>query len=138
MPTRDHGSSYARSPLLVARRTSFRRGPALPAYRRCRRVYAAANPEHPRPFPTATRRAARRPAGGGGRGARRAWGGAFVGPSGGGAAGLAGGAGLSGEGRAARFAVGPYGLAEVAAEHGGLPALLRGEDALAALEAACR
>ncbi|WP_435125882.1 DUF3492 domain-containing protein [Actinacidiphila sp. bgisy144] len=39
--------------------------------------------------------------------------------------------------RAGRFAAGLYGLAELAAEHGGLPELLRGEDALTALEAAC-
>ncbi|WP_433892304.1 DUF3492 domain-containing protein [Streptomyces sp. CA-111067] len=54
------------------------------------------------------------------------------------AAGLAGGAGLSADDRGDRFAAGLYGLAELAAEHGGLPELLRGEDALAALEAACR
>ncbi|SDN26886.1 DUF3492 domain-containing protein [Actinacidiphila guanduensis] len=41
-------------------------------------------------------------------------------------------------GRADRFAAGLYGLAETAAEFGGLPDLLRGEDALTALEAACR
>ncbi|BBA99929.1 putative transferase [Actinacidiphila reveromycinica] len=40
--------------------------------------------------------------------------------------------------RAERFAAGLYGLAELAAEHGGLPGLLRSEDALTALEAACR
>lgn len=40
--------------------------------------------------------------------------------------------------RADRFAAGLYGLAGTAADHGGLPELLRGEDALTALEAACR
>ncbi|WP_329136201.1 DUF3492 domain-containing protein [Streptomyces sp. NBC_01476] len=54
------------------------------------------------------------------------------------AAALAGGTALSGEERAERFAAGLYGLAEVAARHGGLAGLLRGEDALAALESACR
>jgi glycosyltransferase involved in cell wall biosynthesis len=41
-------------------------------------------------------------------------------------------------GRADRFAAGLYGLAELAAQYGGLPELIRGEDALAALETACR
>jgi glycosyltransferase involved in cell wall biosynthesis len=40
--------------------------------------------------------------------------------------------------RADRFAAGLYGLAETAAQYGGLPELLRGEDALTALEEACR
>jgi glycosyltransferase involved in cell wall biosynthesis len=40
--------------------------------------------------------------------------------------------------RAERFAAGLYGLAEAAAEHGGLPALLTGDDALVTLETACR
>jgi hypothetical protein len=54
-------------------------------------------------------------------------------------AGAGGGVGGSGAAdRADRFASGLYGLAEVAAEYGGLPDLLRGEDALNALEAACR
>ncbi|WNI17878.1 DUF3492 domain-containing protein [Actinacidiphila sp. ITFR-21] len=54
------------------------------------------------------------------------------------AAALAGGRALSAADRAERFAAGLYGLAEAAAEHGGLAGLLRGEDALAALENACR
>lgn len=40
--------------------------------------------------------------------------------------------------KADRFASGLYGLAERAREHGGLPALLRSEDAVRILEAACR
>ncbi|MEU9120506.1 DUF3492 domain-containing protein [Streptomyces sp. NPDC048506] len=39
--------------------------------------------------------------------------------------------------KADRFASGLYGLAERAREHGGLPALLRSEDAVRTLEAAC-
>ncbi|SOE11327.1 Glycosyltransferase involved in cell wall bisynthesis [Streptomyces sp. 2323.1] len=39
--------------------------------------------------------------------------------------------------KADRFATGLYGLAELAREHGGLPALLRSEDAVRILEAAC-
>lgn len=39
--------------------------------------------------------------------------------------------------KADRFATGLYGLAERAREHGGLPALLRSEDAVRILEAAC-
>ncbi|MFC4032568.1 DUF3492 domain-containing protein [Streptomyces polygonati] len=54
------------------------------------------------------------------------------------AAALAGGGALGIETRAERFAAGLYGLAEVAAEHGSLAGLLRGEDALVALEGACR
>lgn len=50
---------------------------------------------------------------------------------------LAGGSALEPHERADRFAAGLYGLAEVAVDHGGLPELLRGEDALGALEAAC-
>jgi len=46
--------------------------------------------------------------------------------------------GLEGRARADRFAAGLYGLAEVAAQYGALPELLRGEDALAVLESACR
>lgn len=38
----------------------------------------------------------------------------------------------------ARFAAALHGLAETAAEHGGLPELLTGDDALTALESACR
>ncbi|MCL2555182.1 MAG: DUF3492 domain-containing protein [Actinomycetia bacterium] len=40
--------------------------------------------------------------------------------------------------RAERFAAGLYGLAETAEEHGGLPRLLTGHDALVTLETACR
>ncbi len=40
-------------------------------------------------------------------------------------------------GKADRFAAGLYGLAELAREHRGLPALLRSEDAVRLLEAAC-
>ena len=40
--------------------------------------------------------------------------------------------------RTERFAAGLYGLAESAAEHGGLPALLTGHDAILMLETACR
>ncbi|MFJ9416049.1 DUF3492 domain-containing protein [Streptomyces sp. NPDC101227] len=40
--------------------------------------------------------------------------------------------------KADRFAAGLYGLADLARTHGGLPALLRSEDAVRILEAACR
>ncbi|MGW1376783.1 DUF3492 domain-containing protein [Streptomyces sp. NPDC002446] len=40
--------------------------------------------------------------------------------------------------KADRFATGLYGLAECAREHGGVPALLRSEDAVRILERACR
>ncbi|MEV6011599.1 DUF3492 domain-containing protein [Streptomyces sp. NPDC051976] len=75
---------------------------------------------------------------GGGRAARRARRAAFLWHFDDLAAALAGGGRLGPADRADRFASGLYGLAEVAAEHGGLPELLRGEDALAMLEAACR
>lgn len=80
--------------------------------------------------------AALAPTRGGGRAVRRARRGAFLAYYREVVAALAGGPGP--EDRADRFASGLYGLAEVAAEYGGLPELLRGEDALAALEAACR
>jgi glycosyltransferase involved in cell wall biosynthesis len=51
---------------------------------------------------------------------------------------LVGGAAMGAGERADRFAAGLYGLAGAAAQHGGLTALLRGDDALDALEAACR
>ncbi|MYS23230.1 Glycosyltransferase involved in cell wall bisynthesis, partial [Streptomyces sp. DvalAA-14] len=51
---------------------------------------------------------------------------------------LAGGRAMGAEARRERFAAGLYGLAETAAEHGGLAGLPRGEAALAALEGACR
>ncbi|TJZ45239.1 DUF3492 domain-containing protein [Streptomyces piniterrae] len=49
-----------------------------------------------------------------------------------------GGPGEPAAGQADRFAAGLYGLAELAREHGGLPALLRSEDAVRILEGACR
>ncbi|WP_327288879.1 DUF3492 domain-containing protein [Streptomyces sp. NBC_01198] len=55
------------------------------------------------------------------------------------AAALAGGAGMGQVERADRFAAGLYALADLAVESpGALPPLLRGDDALAELEAACR
>lgn len=78
------------------------------------------------------------PAGGGGRAARRARRAEFRWHYGEFTAALAGGNAMDAARRADRFAAGLYGLAEVAARLGGLPGLLRGEDALAALEAACR
>lgn len=85
------------------------------------------------------------PAREGGRAARRARRAAFRRHFGDLAAALAGAARHPGGGpraaageRADRFAAGLYGLAETAAAYGGLPTLLRGEDALTALEAACR
>lgn len=54
------------------------------------------------------------------------------------AAALAGGAAMSTAGRADRFATGLYALADLAVDCGTLPAMLRGDDALAELEAACR
>ncbi|GCD43196.1 glycosyltransferase [Streptomyces paromomycinus] len=42
------------------------------------------------------------------------------------------------EGQADRFAAGLYGLAQVARDHGGLPELLRSEQAVRILESACR
>lgn len=55
------------------------------------------------------------------------------------AAALAGAAAMSPTRRADRFGTGLYALAEVAQDHpGALPELLRGDDALADLEAACR
>lgn len=42
------------------------------------------------------------------------------------------------DGGGERFAAALHGLAETAADHGGLPELLTGDDALAALETACR
>ncbi|UWE12371.1 DUF3492 domain-containing protein [Actinacidiphila bryophytorum] len=51
---------------------------------------------------------------------------------------LAGAAGMSAAQRADRFATGLYALADLAAESAALPALLRGDEALAELEAACR
>jgi glycosyltransferase involved in cell wall biosynthesis len=54
------------------------------------------------------------------------------------AAALAGGSAMSAAARADRFAAGLYGLAGAAAEHGGLARQLRGDDAVAALESACR
>ncbi len=84
------------------------------------------------------------PARDGGRAVRRARRAAFRWHFGDLAAALAGavedpGAGHRAEegGRAERFAAGLYGLAETAARYGGLPGLLRGDDALEALEAAC-
>ncbi len=77
------------------------------------------------------------PARPGGRAARRDRRAAFQWHFGDLAAALAG-AGRDPRERADRFAAGLYGLAATAAEHGGLPELLRGEDALTALEAACR
>ncbi|UQA93238.1 DUF3492 domain-containing protein [Streptomyces halobius] len=50
----------------------------------------------------------------------------------------AGGPDGSAAGKADRFAAGLYGLAELAREHGGLPTLLRSEDAVRILERACR
>ncbi|MFF7158356.1 DUF3492 domain-containing protein [Streptomyces sp. NPDC008139] len=82
--------------------------------------------------------AALAPTCGGGRAARRARRADFLTHYRDLVAALAGGAGLGSADRADRFASGLYGLAEVAVEHGGLPDLLRGEDALAALESACR
>ncbi|MFD8381942.1 DUF3492 domain-containing protein [Streptomyces sp. NPDC059679] len=57
-------------------------------------------------------------------------------PAAAGAAGTAGAAGAAGS-QADRFASGLYGLAELAREHGGLPAALRSETAVRALERAC-
>lgn len=55
------------------------------------------------------------------------------------AAALAGGTAMGRAGRADRFAAGLYALADLAVESPGeLPAMLRGDDALAVLEAACR
>uniref|UniRef100_UPI002FDC69FD DUF3492 domain-containing protein n=1 Tax=Streptomyces sp. IBSBF 2435 TaxID=2903531 RepID=UPI002FDC69FD len=55
------------------------------------------------------------------------------------AAALAGGAGMCAVERADRFASGLYALADIALDAAGaLPAMLRGDDALAELEAACR
>ncbi|WUH91132.1 DUF3492 domain-containing protein [Streptomyces sp. NBC_00433] len=55
------------------------------------------------------------------------------------AAALAGGSAVGAAERADRFATGLYALADLAADApGALPALLRGDDALAELEAACR
>ncbi|MCQ4080238.1 DUF3492 domain-containing protein [Streptomyces sp. RB6PN25] len=51
---------------------------------------------------------------------------------------LNGGAARSSTDQADRFAASLYGLAELAREHGGLPAALRSETAIRALEAACR
>ncbi|HEY5835312.1 DUF3492 domain-containing protein [Streptomyces sp.] len=51
---------------------------------------------------------------------------------------VAGGPSAEAGPRADRFAAGLYGLARLATRHGGLPELLRSQDALAALEAACR
>ncbi|WP_329365067.1 DUF3492 domain-containing protein [Streptomyces sp. NBC_00669] len=84
------------------------------------------------------------PVRGGGRAERKARRAAFRWHFGDLAAALAGAADSAGRGRPARgrdradrFAAGLYGLAELAAEHGGLPELIRSEDALTALETAC-
>ncbi|MBM9507677.1 DUF3492 domain-containing protein [Actinacidiphila acididurans] len=82
--------------------------------------------------------AALTPIRGGGRAARRARRAEFLWHYGEFAAALAGGAALPPAPRAERFAAGLYGLARVAAEGGGLPELLRGPDAVAVLESACR
>lgn len=73
-----------------------------------------------------------------GRTARRARGAAFRWHFGEFAAALAGGPATGTAARADRFAAGLYGLAGAASEHGGLAELLRGDDAVAALESACR
>jgi glycosyltransferase involved in cell wall biosynthesis len=54
------------------------------------------------------------------------------------AAALAGGAAMSAAERADRFATGLYALADLAVDSGALAAMLRGDDALAELEDACR
>ncbi|MGP3999827.1 DUF3492 domain-containing protein [Streptomyces sp. 8N706] len=82
-----------------------------------------------------------RPGGASGRESGRAYGRRerrrFAGSIGDLAAAVSGAEGATG-GQADRFAAGLYGLAELAREHGGLPAALRSETAVHALETACR
>jgi glycosyltransferase involved in cell wall biosynthesis len=114
----------------LSRSAATEAGGAVPSPRNVRRLRTARLWGPPDP-------AASAPAPERGRAARRARTAAFRWHFGELAAALAGGATERAE-RADRFAAGLYGLAGAAAEHGGLAEQLRGDDAIAALEAACR